>query len=75
MSKTAQKIKVGDAVEFRTDRQTEKGPSSGSVAERSGDLVSIKHGDHPGEIFKVSELNVLTLSTFGHSKRPLWILE
>jgi uncharacterized protein YukJ len=58
-------FKLGDLVEFLSDKQTEKGPSSGSIIEidtdeKSGTQISIvvKHSDCPKEVFHLSHLNV-----------------
>jgi hypothetical protein len=52
--------KVGDSVEFRSDRQTEKGPSSGSViaVDRISRVATIRHSDHPGETFMWKDVKV-----------------
>ena len=70
----ATKMKIGDAVEFRSDQQTEKGPSAGRVTERVDTLVTILHSDHPGEVFDVRDLRVNRLTTH-HKGGPLWMLE
>ena len=51
---------VGDIVEFLSDRQAEKGPSSGSVTKinRWTGTCIIKHSDHPGEMFLMRKLKV-----------------
>lgn len=67
-------MKVGDAVEFISDRQTEKGPSSGRVVERNGESVTIAHSDSPGESFRVEDLRVQRLSIH-HKGGLLWVLE
>lgn len=66
-------MKVGDAVEFRSDSQTEKGPSTGRVTARDGDKVCIRHSDHLGELFHAPSINVEKLATH-HKGGPLWIL-
>lgn len=63
---------VGDAVEFDSDRQTEKGPSSGRVVVRWGSQVSISHSDTV-EWFEVADLVVSRVSTH-HRGGKLWIL-
>ena len=57
--------KVGDAIEFLSDKQTEKGPSTGSIIDIEIDKpsgvhigVTIKHSDHPGEYFSCSHLQI-----------------
>lgn len=52
--------RAGDRVEFRSDRQTEKGPSSGSViaVDRDARTATIRHSDHPGETFRWHDLEV-----------------
>jgi hypothetical protein len=52
-------FKVDDQIEFLSDKQTEKGPSSGKVvAVGNKDTVIIKHSDDPGELFTSSKLLV-----------------
>lgn len=67
--------KIGDKVEFFSDLQAEKGPSSGSVtaADWQSGLVEIRHSDHPGEMFDWAKVKV---SEFGTALdgRPLWQL-
>lgn len=67
-------MKVGDAIEFLSDRQTEKGPSAGRVISRAGDVVCIRHSDDPGEMFDASTLIVERLSTHRHGGQ-LWMLK
>ncbi len=70
---TADAMRVGDVVEFCSDRQTEKGPSSGTVVARQGDFVMISHSDTPAEIFRVSKLHVKALAETADHRR-LWRL-
>lgn len=42
-------MRAGDCAEFLSDRQTEKGPSSGTITDVTGDHVTIRHSDDPGE--------------------------
>lgn len=51
---------VGDRVEFASDMQTEKGPSSGHVISVSDDKSKavIQHSDHPGEEFNCADVVV-----------------
>jgi hypothetical protein len=67
--------KVGDKVEFRSDIQTEKGPSAGSViaVDRNALTATIRHSDHPGETFKWRDVEV-EYYTIAHDGRPLWVL-
>jgi hypothetical protein len=51
-------MQVGDVCEFVSDRQTEKGPSSGTVTRVDDGFITIAHSDHSGEIFRASELIV-----------------
>lgn len=71
---TAEGIKEGDLVEFDSDRQTEKGPSSGKVVSVSNGNVTIAHSDDPGEVFAISELTVekVTVSASGET---LWVFD
>jgi hypothetical protein len=67
--------RVGDAVQFESDRQTEKGPSAGSVValDKANGIVTIKHSDHPGETFQI-----LAVRTVYRHRRPadtFWMLE
>lgn len=71
--RTAADIAVGDAVEFDSDRQTEKGPSSGRVVLRRGSQVAISHSDAV-EWFDVNELRVERLSTHYRGGK-LWIMQ
>lgn len=66
---------VGDKVEFRSDRQTEKGPSAGSViaVDRDARTVTIRHSDHPGETFKWADVKVEYFSR-SHDDKPFWML-
>lgn len=52
--------RAGDRVEFQSDRQTEKGPSGGSViaVDRDAQTAVIRHSDHPGETFKWGDVDV-----------------
>jgi hypothetical protein len=52
--------KVGDRVEFWSDLQTEKGPSSGRViaVDRDNQTATIRHSDHPGEVFEWGKVKV-----------------
>lgn len=70
----AEGMKIGDAVEFLSDRQTEKGPSAGRVIERSHKTVTIEHSDHPGECFAAAKLSVERLSKHYMDGAPLWML-
>ena len=51
---------VGDTVEFLSDRQTEKGPSAGTVTALSpdGQRATIRHSDRPGEEFDLAKVKV-----------------
>lgn len=67
--------RVGDKVEFHSDRQTEKGPSAGSViaVDRDARTVTIRHFDHPGESFKWADVKVEYFSR-SHDDKPFWML-
>jgi hypothetical protein len=67
-------IKVGDWVEFASDWQTEKGPSSGKVVKVEGDSVTIAHSDNPGEIFSIPALKVKQ-RTEHYRGGTLWIFD
>ena len=53
---------VGDKVEFVSDRQTEKGPSSGLVVAVEDDQVAIRHSDTV-EWFRKGRINVRSFRT------------
>lgn len=67
--------KRGDKVEFLSDLQTEKGPSSGVVTTADWDagLVTIRHSDHPGELFDWAAIKVASFGTASDGS-PLWQL-
>jgi len=50
--------KIDDKVEFESDKQTEKGPSSGTVTKVDKGKVIVEHSDHPGEEFAINKLEV-----------------
>ena len=68
--------RVGEKVEFRSDRQTEKGPSAGSViaVDRDAKTVTIRHSDHPGEAFQWAHVKVAYF-VIAPDGLPLWVLE
>ncbi len=68
--------RVGDRVEFRSDRQTEKGPSGGSViaVDRAAQTAVIRHSDHPGETFRWRDVKVEYCRARG-SGDTFWALE
>ena len=67
--------RVGDKVEFHSDRQTEKGPSAGSIiaVDRDARTVVIRHSDHPGETFRWADVKVEYFSR-SHDDKPFWML-
>lgn len=67
--------KVGDRIEFISDRLTEKGPSSGSIiaVDRDARTATIRHSDHPGETFGWSEVRVQYFS-IAHDGCPFWAI-
>lgn len=67
-------IAEGDWVEFASDWQTEKGPSSGKVVKVEGDIVTIAHSDDPGEDFSISKLKVKA-RTQHYRGGTLWIFD
>lgn len=67
-------MRCGDCAEFISDRQTEKGPSSGTITSVRGNEVIIKHSDHPGEVFAKDKLRVKGEVRYRDGKRKLWIL-
>jgi hypothetical protein len=66
---------VGDKVEFLSDRQTEKGPSAGTVrrANWQSGMVTIRHSDHPGEEFDWARVAIKKFA-LAKDGRPLWQL-
>lgn len=71
--------RVGHRVEFLSDAQTEKGPSSGHVIAVSddGETATIRHSDHPGEVFRCADVQVMDLRKNRSSRNPdpLWMLK
>ena len=67
-------IRKGDFVEFCSDSQTDKGPSSGRCISRTGRKVVIRHSDHPGEEFDLDTLAMVEETTH-HRGGKLWMLE
>ena len=67
-------IDEGDWVEFASDWQTEKGPSSGKVVKVEGDIVTIAHSDDLGEDFSISKLKVKA-RTQHYRGGTLWIFD
>lgn len=65
-------MKAGDYVEFLSDKQTEKGPSSGKIKISMGDQLLIEHSDCTEE-FKRSKLQVHKQTTH-HKGGILWQL-
>ena len=68
------KMREGDCVEFISDKQTEKGPSSGTVTNVTADNVTIQHSDHPGETFSKRKLRVKGEVRHRDGIRKLWLL-
>lgn len=68
--------RAGDTIEFRSDRQTEKGPSSGSVTsvDRQARTAVIRHSDHPGESFCWKDVKVAYCRLRGPGN-TFWMLE
>ena len=66
-------MKAGDYVEFLSDKQTEKGPSAGTVSISRGSQIIIRHSDCTEE-FNSSDL-VIHKKTTHHKGGTLWILE
>ena len=67
-------MRAGDVVEFISDRQTEKGPSSGTIIVSTDVSVTISHSDHPGEEFSKEALHVKGEFRHKDGLRKLWIL-
>ncbi len=63
-------MQPGDYVEFLSDRQTEKGPSTGRVVAISNDRVTIRHSDCT-EDFKRCEL-ILKKESDHRKGRVFW---
>lgn len=68
------KMRVGDAVEFMTDMQTEKGPSAGTIIDVDNRNVVISHSDHPGEVFEKSKLKCKGCYRHKDGLSVLWIM-
>lgn len=68
-------MRAGDCVEFISDLQTEKGPSTGYIAEVDDTTVRIRHSDHLGESFESTELIVKMETRYRDGLRKLWILK
>lgn len=66
------RMKVGDYIEFLSDRQTEKGPSIGFVKTIVGTRVLIQHSDCSEE-FNYNQL-IVKKKTTHHDGGTLWIL-
>jgi hypothetical protein len=68
--------RVGERVEFCSDKQTEKGPSAGRViaVDRDARTATIRHSDHPGEMFNWGDVKVAYF-VVAHDGSPLWVLE
>lgn len=68
--------RVGDRVEFRSDRQTEKGPSAGSViaVDREARTAAIRHSDHAGETFRWQDVQV-DFCRLGDPRGTYWSLK
>ncbi|MCK4843074.1 MAG: hypothetical protein KAT04_14530 [Methylococcales bacterium] len=65
-------MQAGEHVEFLSDKQTEKGPSAGTIRISMGDKILIEHSDTKEE-FKISELDIIRKTT--HRKGGvLWML-
>lgn len=69
---TAESMEQGDHVEFQSDRQTDKGPATGTVLVRDGGVVAIKFGAGI-EWFEVKNIDVLELVVKPNNVR-LWLL-
>ena len=65
----ASNIQPGDIVEFLSDLQTEKGPSSGTCVANHGDVVIIDHSDAYGDSFKIKELRVKHFKKYEDGRR------
>ena len=71
--KASNGMKEGDLVEFLSDKQTEKGPSSGKIVDVDGDKVVIAHSDDPVEVFFAQEIKVHSRNVNDDGK-ILWLL-
>jgi hypothetical protein len=60
--------RVGDHVDFASDRQTEKGPSAGSVVIVSDNQVAIRHSDCV-EWFEADKVRVVRYSSCNRNLR------
>lgn len=67
-------MRAGDVCEFISDRQTEKGPSRGTIIVSTDASVTISHSDHPGEEFSKNALRVKGEFRHKDGVRKLWVL-
>jgi hypothetical protein len=69
------KPNVNDKIEFHSDIQTEKGPSTGEVISINccAQTATIRHSDHPGETFRWADVEV-SYFVIAYDGRPLWVL-
>lgn len=74
MKRASPAFAVGDVVEFDSDLQTEKGPSSGTIKEVDGTRILVAHSDAE-EWFDGTKLIVSEKTTAADGKRPLWIMK
>ena len=51
-------MKAGDLIEFLSDRQTDKGPSSGVCVRNNGSTLTLSHSDIDDDIWSVDKLRV-----------------
>lgn len=68
---SAKLIEQGDAVEFQSDLQTDKGPATGTVLVRDGDAIAIKFSAGV-EWFDLNKLEILELVSKPDNVR-LWL--
>lgn len=62
---------AGDCIEFLSDKQTEKGPSAGTIHISCGKQLLVKHSDCTEE-FNTDNLEIVR-KTKGHDGRTLWM--
>lgn len=54
----ATQMAPGDIIEFVSDQQTDKGPSSGTCIANDGATVTLSHSDINDDSFLISDLTV-----------------
>lgn len=69
----AKAMKPGAVIEFLSDQQTDKGPSSGTCVSNDGETIVLSHSDTEHDEFRAEELRVERVGTT-HDGRDYWAL-